>query len=277
MVPRGNGNELFSNFSVSKNPPIVPHAHGTEPDVKIGEPDPAQTRPCPDHVPPVEATGAGIDFVTRGRFGKLVEKTADEMTEGVASERVTAEEHDVDGQHQRADAEAKFFCAGNGIGKPQRFPNVRSQQQNKNESNVKKVAMDVLHDQRKRFFAQIFFARFADGARGRVGPERFVISAAIIITGETKAARRPEDEQGGRKNHPAGPPRRFGSEPTVRRITKNFRRIKRGEVGTESVMAALEGSPGGINDEGRQTEKYEDRLQPPVIAAHGLAKGTLVG
>ena len=55
--------------------------------------------------------------------------------------------------------------------------------------------MHILHDEREGTFAEIGFARFADGAGRRIGPERFVIRAAVIIAGETKTARRPQNQQ----------------------------------------------------------------------------------
>ena len=55
--------------------------------------------------------------------------------------------------------------------------------------------MDVLKDQREVALAQIVLARLAHGAIGRIGPERFVISAAIVVAGEAEAARRPQNQQ----------------------------------------------------------------------------------
>ena len=43
---------------------------------------------------------------------------------------------------------------------------------------------------------QIGLARLADGAGGRIGPERLVVGAAIVIAGEAEAAGRPQDQHG---------------------------------------------------------------------------------
>ena len=66
----------------------------------------------------------------------------------------------------------------------------------KDQREIQKVAMDVLKDQRERALAEIVLARLADGAGGRVGPERFVVCAAIVVAGEAESAGRPEDQHG---------------------------------------------------------------------------------
>src|SRR5262252_9008797 len=100
--------------------------------------------------------------------------------------------------------------------------------------------MDVLQDQRERTLSQITLTWFTYGARRRIGPERFVISSAIVITGETKPPGSPEDYQCRRPWEPAWEPRRLWSKPTVSRVTKQLRGIERRQVRTEPVMVTLE-------------------------------------
>ena len=52
---------------------------------------------------------------------------------------------------------------------------------------------------------------------GRVRPERLVVGAAVVVAGEAEPARRPEDEERGRKRHRGRPPARLRPEPGVRR------------------------------------------------------------
>ena len=78
------------------------------------------------------------------------------------------------------------------------------------EREIEKIAMHVLHDERKGTLAEIRLARFADGAGRRIGPERFVVGAAIVITGEPESARRPKNQKRRRKQQPARPPSGFG-------------------------------------------------------------------
>ena len=105
----------------------------------------------------------------------------------MTAKSVTAEQNDVDREHDCADADAKSII------EPKRLPNVIAQDQNENEREIQKIAVHILHDERERSLAQILFARFADRARGRVRPESFVVRAAIIITGQPESARRPQN------------------------------------------------------------------------------------
>ena len=115
----------------------------------------------------------------------------------MAAKGVAAEQNDVDRQHDRADADAKEVLSGRRIGKPKRLPNVVARIDNENQREIKKIAMDVLHDEREGTFAQIGLARLAHRAGRRVGPECLVVGAPIIITGEPKPARRPENQERG--------------------------------------------------------------------------------
>ena len=89
-----------------------------------------------------------------------------------------------------------MFRAGRVL-EPHRLPRIVSENENKNHRQIHKIAVDVLDDERERAFADIRFARFADGAVRRVGPERLVIGAAVIITGEPKTRRRPQNQERG--------------------------------------------------------------------------------
>jgi hypothetical protein len=53
--------------------------------------------------------------------------------------------------------------------------------------------MDVLNPERPIALANIALARFTHGTGGGIGPERFVISTAIVVAGEAKASGCPED------------------------------------------------------------------------------------
>src|SRR5437667_5809845 len=109
------------------------------------------------------------------------------MAQRVTTKRVTAKQDNVNCEHDRPDANSQSVV------EPESFPNVVTQNQNENEREIQKIAVHILHDQRERTLTEISFARFADRARGRVGPKCFVIGAAIIITGEPKSARHPKN------------------------------------------------------------------------------------
>src|SRR5437764_11177660 len=113
------------------------------------------------------------------------------MAERVTTKSVTAEQDDVNREHDCADADSERTAAGHRLVEPERFPNVVAQDQNENEREIQKIAVHVLHDERERAFAKIRFAWLTDSAGRRIGPERFVVRTAIVITGQPKSARRP--------------------------------------------------------------------------------------
>src|SRR4051812_9675283 len=110
------------------------------------------------------------------------------MPQRMTTKCVAAQEHDVDRQNNRADADAERLLLRRRSREPHRFPGIIGEDQNKNEREIKKVAMHILHDERERTFTEISFARFADGTGRRIRPESFVIRTAVIIAGETKTS-----------------------------------------------------------------------------------------
>src|SRR5581483_6637467 len=98
---------------------------------------------------------------------------------------------------------------------PVSVPCIAREDENENYGQIHEVAVDILDDEREIFFAEITFARLADGAIRGVGPKCFVIGATIIIAGETKSARSPQNKKRAGKNQPVRPPRRF-AEPRMR-------------------------------------------------------------
>src|SRR2546423_12978771 len=104
----------------------------------------------------------------------------------MTTEGVSAEQNHVHRKNERADTDSETVI------NPQCFPNIVTEDQNKNQGEIKKVAMDILHDEREGSLAEISFARLANGAGGRIGPERFVIRSAVVVTRQPKSARRPQ-------------------------------------------------------------------------------------
>src|SRR4029077_8494474 len=120
------------------------------------------------------------------------------MPKRMAAKGVAGKQNDVNSQHNRADTHAKRSSTGR-IGKPKRLPNVDGKNHYKNQREIKKITMDVLHDEREGTFAQISLARLAHRAGRRISPEGLVIGASIIIAGEPEPARRPENQERGRE------------------------------------------------------------------------------
>src|ERR1043166_2475581 len=134
---------------VSKNADVLPHAQRAEPDVKIGEGDPEQAHPGPEHVATVETTDAAIGILAERRPGEPVDATADEVSQGMAAKGVAAQEDDVERENDGAQPEAEAGPAGRGIGKPKGLPNVVRQKDDEEQPDIKEVTVDVLQDERE--------------------------------------------------------------------------------------------------------------------------------
>src|ERR1700730_8910981 len=103
------------------------------------------------------------------------------MAERMAAKRVAAQQQNINRQNHCPNADTKMGRTQI-ISEPHRLPCVVRKDKDEQQRDIKKVAVNVLHDERKRGFARISFSRFADGARRWIGPERFIISATVIVT-----------------------------------------------------------------------------------------------
>ena len=111
-------------------------------------------------------------------------------------------------EHERADADAERDRARRRVGEPERLPDVVREHDQEAEREEQQVAMDVLQDQRERVLAPVALARLADRAGWRIGPERLVVGAAVVIAGESEERRDRQDEQSRREREPAPATRR---------------------------------------------------------------------
>ncbi len=201
-------------------------------------------------------------------LGQQVETPAHQMTEGVAAQGVAAQQDHVDGEDQSADADPESGLPGGRILEPHGLPGVVGEDHDEDEGEVQEVAVHVLQDQRERALAAVALARLAHRAGRRVGPERLVVGAAVVVAGQAEAARRPQDQERGRPRQPAEPPRWLGPEPGMVGVTEELGRVERRKVVAVGVVLALESSPGGVDDEGGEAQKYGDRLKPPGVRTH---------
>ena len=80
--------------------------------IEIGEADPEQTHPRPEHVAAIETTDTAIGLVAGRRLGKLIAKSANQMSERMAAKGVAAKQNDVNSQHNRAETDAKGSSTG---------------------------------------------------------------------------------------------------------------------------------------------------------------------
>ena len=112
----------------------------------------------------------------------------------MTTESVAAEKESVRGKNYCADTDAERCNIRRRVGEPKRIPDIVNEKDDKNQREVEKITMNILQNKRKLSLAAIAVTWLADGTRGRVCPERFVIRAAIIITSETKTRRSPENQ-----------------------------------------------------------------------------------
>src|SRR5437667_185966 len=71
----------------------------------------------------------------------------------MTTKRITAEQNDIDCENHRPNADAKHTFPCPWIDKPKRFPHVTGEDHNEKESEIEKIAVNVLHNQRERTFA----------------------------------------------------------------------------------------------------------------------------
>ena len=204
---------------------------------------------------------------------ELVEIAADEVAQRVAAERVAAEQHDVDREHERADADAELLSRPSRRRTSSAFHDVVREDEEEEQRDVQEVAVDVLEDERKRSLAAVALARLADGAVRRIGPERLVVRAAIVVAGEAEAGRgragsaAPARTAASTATTPAcGPNHACGESPN------SSRRVERREVWPVRVVRVLERRPRRVDDESAEDDEDDERLEPPRVAAHRLAE-----
>src|SRR5205823_396475 len=152
-----------------------------------------EARPGEELVAAVEAAHPAVSEAARRRLREAVAVAAGEVPERVAAKGVAREEDDVQGEHERADAEPEPRHARRGIGEPASAEDVEGEDDEEEEREVEEVAVQVLEDERKLLLPAVAVARLADAAGGRVGPEAAVVGAAVVVTGEPEEAGRPED------------------------------------------------------------------------------------
>src|SRR5947208_11733548 len=114
---------------------------------------------------------------------------------------VERKQNDVCEQHQRSDADAEVFSSRRW--KPKSSNRVVPENHQKDDGDIKKVAMKVLEDERKTRLAAITMRmRLAHGASRRIKKERAIVSLTVVVTRGTKTERRPQNQNRGRQRPP---------------------------------------------------------------------------
>lgn len=191
----------------------------------------------------IDAADAFVCLLANWHLRQLVATSADKVTKRMTAEGIPAKQECIHCQNDCAVSDAER-CLTGGVSKPHRLPDIVQKNNDEYQSEVKKITMNVLQDERKGSLSYVSLSRLAYGARRRISPECLVISSAIVITGEAKAAGSPENDQRRRPWEPAWEPIRFWPKPAVGGITKQLRGVKRRQVRTKAIMVALERCPG---------------------------------
>src|SRR5262245_40987144 len=110
------------------------------------------------------------------------------MAERVTAERVETNEHHVRRHDQcpEANPERRLTRAGSHW-KARRQDDVVGKEPDEDEREVKEVAVNVLDDERKLLLAPVTRARLTNRTGRWIGPERFVVAAPVVVTGEAKS------------------------------------------------------------------------------------------
>ena len=253
-------------FRHLENSPVMPDAHRTEADIDIGKRNPKEACPGPLLMPRVQATHAVVELVPYRVIRDLVECSSDQVPERMTPEYVSAQKHDIDDQNEASNPDPES------LREKERPHRVVDQKAPDNVGEPQKVAMKILHDERKASFPQISLARLAHRARRRIGPERFVIGAAVVVAGHTEQAGNPENEQRRRKGQKVRVPTRFWAKQGVRGAAEKLGRIKRRDIWSKGVMAVLERRPVGVDQKRAETQEDRRRRKPPGVAPRCLAK-----
>ena len=92
--------------------------------VEVGQEDRHEAAPGELHVALVEPARAHVGAFSHRSSGETIEEPSDEVREGVAAERVSAEEDDVEREHQGSDADSERLGARRGIEEARSLPGV---------------------------------------------------------------------------------------------------------------------------------------------------------
>ena len=170
----------------------VQDAHRAQPHVEVGR-TPTQNRlhPRPTHVPAVQAARRShSSVVARRAIVRDIDRCGRRRGGGTSGSRACSrQQHDVDARARSCRRRCRTACRRRRR-EPHRLPHVVGEHEEEDDREIEEVAVDVLDDERERVLAEIALARLADGARRRIRPERLVVGAAIVVTGEPEAARR---------------------------------------------------------------------------------------
>ena len=122
---------------------------------------------------------------------ETIKFAANDVAEGMARKGVEREQANVDQHDERAEADAEFAFERKG------FENVVPKKTEKEDGEIKEIAMNILKNERKASFAFIVLAkaRFTDRASRRIEEEGTVVGFAVVVASGTEAERSAKNQQ----------------------------------------------------------------------------------
>src|SRR5438552_10902220 len=90
---------------------VRPNTHRAKPHINVRKTHYEKAYPGEKHVPLVQSAHASVCFLTNWLIRQNVVCPADQMPQGMATERIAAEKNDVCSEHDRSDTETEMFFA----------------------------------------------------------------------------------------------------------------------------------------------------------------------
>src|SRR5207253_9068322 len=107
--------------------------------------------------------------------------------EGVTTDDIAGQENHIDREDNGPHANSKT------VWKPECLAGIVDQDAPNQVGEAEKVTVKILEDQRKTAFSEVRLAWLADGAGWRIGPERLVISAPVVVARQPEKAGYPKN------------------------------------------------------------------------------------
>src|SRR5882762_224505 len=111
------------------------------------------------------------------------------MSQGMARQRISRQQNNIDKQYQRAQAHAEFPV------KIEREKNVLPQEDQEQNREVQKIAMNVLQNEWKSRLTFVISFPFAHRASRRILKKRAIVCFSVVIAGRAKAQRPTQNQE----------------------------------------------------------------------------------
>src|SRR5262245_21879167 len=172
-------------------------------------------------------------------------------------------------EHKSGDTEAESAAGAVGCWPDAGIDDVGRQQDEKDEREVEKIAMQILEQKQVRLAAIVVATRLTDGAGGWIEKEGAIVGLAIVVAGHTKAAGSREDQKRGRN-----PLRQPGDDDERREERREQVRVLRQLVSADAevIVGVVDCTKCGVDAEGAESDCCRQRPEPPCVSSLGCAE-----